>query len=131
MRRGTHRLLAVCFVFLSAAPALAAVRYNGKALRDPFTDPNAVVAKVDSDQTMQTAFKTLKLQGILYSAENPRAIVNGKIVAIGGDVAGQAKVTAIHRDSVVLSANGKTYTLNETIRKTSDDTDSKIPPTVK
>ena len=129
MRRSVRGALAIGFLLLTATSALAAVKYNGKSLRDPFTDPAALAVKADTDETMQSILKSLKLQGILYSMENPRAIVNGKIVAIGDEISGgQAKVAAINRSSVVLSSNGKTYTLNETIRKTSNDTESKTPP---
>ena len=114
-----------CFFVFAASPAFAAVHYNGKALRDPFTDPTIVnVPKTDPDQ-MQNDYKSLHLQGILYSLENPRAIVNGNILGVGDKAIGESTVAAINKDNVVLSANGKTFILKETMRKTSDDTESK------
>ena len=54
---------------------------------------------------------TLKLSGILYSAENPIAIINGGPVKVGQKISG-ATVKVIERDKVILDRQGKEQTLS-------------------
>ena len=131
MNRWTCRWLAMtcCLFCLGSLPVFAAVQYSAKDRRDPFTDPAAShPPKADPEQA-GSVLKTLKLQGILYNAGNPRAIINSKIVAIGDTIAGKAKVTSINKEGVELTlSNGKPYFLKETLRKKSDDTTPKKAP---
>ncbi len=50
------------------------------------------------------------LNGIMYIRERPRAIINGDVVEVGESV-GEAKVTAINKDSVLLNYNDREITL--------------------
>jgi len=50
------------------------------------------------------------VKGIIYHAENPSAIVRGKVVHEGETVDGY-KVVKIHRDKVILERNGKYKTI--------------------
>ena len=52
--------------------------------------------------------KDASLTGILYTDDNPLAIVDGKIVG-EGDVVGDAKVFKIHRDNVEFERSGKRW----------------------
>ena len=123
-------LLVGCCLTGFLVSAYANVRYTGKTFRDPFTDPGTDTAKKDAAR-LETSYESLKLQGILYDVGNPRAIVNGKIVAVGDIVTGQAMVSAINKDEVILEANGKKYVLKQNVRKTTDDTEPKKTPIIK
>ena len=48
----------------------------------------------------------LKVQGIFYTAKNPAAVINTKMVHVGDQV-GDAKVIAIDKDSVTLESDGR------------------------
>jgi len=48
----------------------------------------------------------LKVQGIFYTAKNPAAVINSKMVHVGDQV-GDAKVIAIDKDSVTLESDGR------------------------
>ena len=52
-----------------------------------------------------------KLQGILYAASRPCAIVSGKTVFVG-DPVGELRVTAISKDSVTLQSETETNVLS-------------------
>jgi hypothetical protein len=52
-----------------------------------------------------------KLQGILYAATRPCAIVSGKTVFVG-DPVGELRVTAISKDSVTLQSETETNVLS-------------------
>ena len=74
---------------------------------DPFRlkpTPNAVV--VSSKPTS----RGLILSGILYSTDNPVAIINGSPIRIGQEING-AKVIEIEKDKVILERQGKKQSL--------------------
>jgi len=52
--------------------------------------------------------RDVSLTGIIYSEDNPMAIVNSKIVN-EGDVVGEVKVVKIHKDSVELERSGRRW----------------------
>lgn len=52
----------------------------------------------------------LALNGIMYLAERPQAIINDSVVMVG-DTVGGAKVTRINNSSVLLNYNGLEMTL--------------------
>ena len=52
-----------------------------------------------------------KLQGILFAASRPWAIVNGKTVFVGDQI-GEFRVTAISKDSVTLQSETATNVLS-------------------
>ncbi|MBI2094574.1 MAG: hypothetical protein HYT89_00190 [Candidatus Omnitrophica bacterium] len=85
-------LFLVVFSAAAAIPA-AAVEYLGKAYRDPFglTPGTGRIAK--------GPVSGLKAQGIVWNTENPRAIVNNKMVKIGSKI-GSAVVTGIDKKGV-------------------------------
>lgn len=93
------RPLVIASVLLWAACGTAeAVTYTGRSLRDPFRGP----AKAQAAKAKETA-KTpaLQLQGLLWNAVPPKAIVSGKVVEVGDTVAG-AEVLRIEREGVAL-----------------------------
>lgn len=114
-------LLIGAVILLSTTGLFAEVSYKGNGLRDPFVDPaGAFSAVVAPDPGIENAVKALKLQGVMYSTDNPRAFISGKIYSIGDEI-GALKVANIEREGVKLSAGGKEYVLKQTPRKTSDD----------
>ena len=123
-------LAGLCLMVLEGtAPVFAEVHYEGKGLRDPFTDPlDLTPTKKDTmDYDIQGAVSSLKLQGVLYGTQHPRAIINGKIYAIG-DRLGAWKVTRVEKDNVVFSVSGKDYILKTTPRKMNHDFEPQDAP---
>ena len=78
-------------------------------LRDPMQF-KAPPPPPDTNDT-QTVTKTqeIEIKGILYSKENPSAIIGTEIVYEGDTVSG-AKVVKINENSVEFEMNGKTWT---------------------
>jgi hypothetical protein len=54
----------------------------------------------------------LTLDGIVYTEQNPVAMINGEVVPVGGTI-GKARVTRITPDLVVLERDGKTIELRQ------------------
>ncbi len=54
----------------------------------------------------------LTLDGIVYTEQNPVAMINGEVVPVGG-IIGKARVTRITPDLVVLEQDGKTIELRQ------------------
>lgn len=67
----------------------------------PVTKPATPSAVASNDGA-----KELKLQGIFFSAEDPSAIINGKLVR-NSDRIGAVKIEAIRPDSVVIESQGQ------------------------
>ena len=123
-------LVGSCWTFfLATTPVFAAVSYEGKGLRDPFVSLSAEISRPKSspDSYAEDLVGSLKLQGVLYDTAHPRAIISGKIYALG-DTLGVWKVTGIEQGQVIFSANGKDYALKQTTRKMSDDHNTKNTP---
>ncbi len=83
-----------------------------EALRQRALAKAAALAKRAENVSQATLRQpiALKLQGILWEAAQPRAIVNRKIVAVG-DTIQDAQVTAIDKEGVTVSFNGQEYRL--------------------
>lgn len=111
----------VAEALLSGNGLLAAeVRYTGANLRDPFVEQAAVQPQEDV-ASVDKKIGLLSLEGILFDVDHPRAIISGRIFQEGSEVGPGAKVVRINKDSVILDVLGKSYTIKQTIRKTSDD----------
>ena len=104
------------------SPYSVEVHYTGGDLRDPFLD-QAATQTTDDTEGVEKAIKRLKLQGILFSPENPRAIISGSIYQEGSKIGTTGKVLRIEKDGVTLDVRGKEYFIKQTMRKTSDDYD--------
>jgi len=70
-------------------------------LRDPMQYGSITAAQSDSGG--------IQLRGIVYSEDDPSAVINGKIVRQGDKVLG-ATVTKINKNSVEFELEGKTWT---------------------
>ena len=74
--------------------------------KDPFrVDPKAPITKILARDDVGWA-----LSGIIFSAKDPIAFINGKTVR-PGDIIDQAVVARIDKRSVTLTYNGRTLTL--------------------
>lgn len=82
-------------------------------LRDPMQAAPSVIAPVEPEtkETQQEEEKSgrLVVKGILYSEDNPSAIIDTQIVHIGDKIYG-ATVVKINRDSVEFEIDGKKET---------------------
>ena len=109
---------------LLAGDAAAEVSYKGASLRDPFTDSPEPVAVSAPMVDMKTLANSLQVTGISYSEENPRAIVNGKIVSVGDPVGKMGTLSHIERDGITVNVNGKDYFFKQTFKQTQGKMDN-------
>jgi hypothetical protein len=95
--------------------ASAAAAFSGKInwelpavipgnLRNPM-----VFGSAATSQNKETATSRPVVKGIVYSADNPCAVVGDRIVSVG-DTVGDAKVVKINPDSVEFTMGDKTWT---------------------
>ena len=118
-------LFLFCAVVLAAGQALAAetAQYTGKSLRDPFVDTTEV-RPPDETVSMQRSVSSMTVQGILYTAENPVAIIDGKIYRVGSRL-GAGQVVSIEKEGVTVSQNGKQFTIKQSRGKTNEPSQKK------
>ncbi|HIJ91764.1 MAG: hypothetical protein OEV91_11180 [Desulfobulbaceae bacterium] len=94
--------------------ASSAGQVPGKvAGRDPFRWSASVMARVTADEDMPAimeAFDDLKLQSVIWNAQKPQAIINGRLVGVGAGVDGVV-VEKIEKTHVIVSKNGYRHTL--------------------
>jgi len=98
-------------VWAAAAP----VEYTGATYRDPFKSqlPVKQPAKPDDkgpvkDEPVTVDFLTVT--GVVWDSEKPQAIINGKVVSIGGQVE-EAELVAINEAGVQVRYKGKLFVL--------------------
>jgi hypothetical protein len=98
----------------SPEKASAAVAFNGKidwelpaVIPDNLRNP-MVFGAVATGQNRETASRPV-VKGIVYSADNPCAVVGDRIVS-AGDTFGDIKVVKINPDSVEFAMGDKTWT---------------------
>ncbi len=72
-------------------------------------DPMQKVAAVGSSDEGFTGNETFLIRGIVYSEDNPSAVIDTKIV-YQGDIYKGAKIVKINIDSVEFEADGKSWT---------------------
>lgn len=78
----------------------------------PQTPPGTTKAVTDAERPAQDAApeSRLKLEGIFYDPVDPRAVVNGRTLKLGGTVEGFTLVV-VEEDRVVLEREGRRYEL--------------------
>ena len=107
-------LAALCGASVSAAAAT--VEYTGATNRDPFKSQLPAVkqsAKPDEKASVKDEPVTvdfLTVTGVVWDSEKPQAIINGKVVSIGGQVSG-AELVAINEAGVQVRDKGKLFVL--------------------
>jgi hypothetical protein len=85
----------------------AAGAVQGAAPAAAVSRPEPVAAPKPRKETGE-----LTLDGIVYTEQNPVAMINGEVVPVGGTI-GKARVTRITPDLVVLERDGKTIELRQ------------------
>jgi len=82
-----------------------------KTLRDPMQLNSLATAKakIEIPETGKPEIRRLIVKGVLYSEDNPAAVIGTQIVHEGDKISG-ATVVRINRDGVVLEMNGKRWT---------------------
>lgn len=90
---------ALC-LFVGAA---GAVEYSGQLYRDPF----GLAAATDSAKEKPVK-KEPTLEGIIWNAVKPQALIDGAIVKVG-DRVGDARVLEIRKDGVKMRDSDKEY----------------------
>jgi len=111
----------VCAVAGAAPPAksdfdpdLRLSRYDPVKQRDPFVPSGRAKAGSASGPGQAVGALDFRLEGILYQAKNPSAVVNGVLLTLNktvtlntGNGEVQVKAVEITRDRVVLEASGQ------------------------
>ena len=105
------RAAAWIFLMLAAGAAEAtAIEYTAMALRDPFESSAESGAETSSKK--RTELQGLKVDGIVWSEYEPRAIINGKIVKRGSRIGEHIEVIDIERHRIKVSYEGEELSLN-------------------
>ena len=121
--------LGACGVLLLAGTsAFAEVHYTSSGLRDPFVDPGQKTASEDNPDKADEALGKLPLNGILFSAENPRAIINNKIYAPDDKIGRKGKIVSIEKDRVRILSNGKEIVIKLTMGKNKNEAETREFP---
>lgn len=116
-------LLFVTFFFFSAFPAqAAAVTYTGAEGRDPFSSLLEQKKMIEDPNLEEKKLRSLVVQGLVASAANPRAIINGKIYRVGNDLLPGIKVTRIQKEGVFVMIGEKETLLSRAIQPTKGKT---------
>jgi len=76
--------------------------YDSHGRKDPFSLP---ILNTGNTADME-AIAGVKLEGIIWDADNPIAVINGKVVVVGNEISG-AKVLEINENEVIFDANGQ------------------------
>ncbi len=97
------------------------VEYTASDFKDPFRlfqapketkKVDVIVAPVNPPE--------LEVSGLVWGAENPQAIVNGKVVKVG-DTLEDARIDSIGKGGIVIEFSGKKFTLPVTTKISSND----------
>ena len=103
MRRAVRSALLVWAVLCAIAGPVGAVEYSGQLYRDPFglaTQTNTAKEKPKA--------KEPTLEGIIWNAAKPQALIDGHIVKVGDKVGG-AQVIDIKKDGVKMRDSEKEF----------------------
>jgi len=116
------RRFLTCFLMFNAvffAAGAEEVRYTGASFRDPFAGR---VQEKPADESVKTEqrLKTMSIQGILLSENNPRAIIGGKIYHVGSAL-DSGKISRIDKEGVAVTLNGKEIIIEQKIRKPANE----------
>ena len=101
----TWKVSLTLLLLFAVLPADAIAETSFSDLPDPTRPLGTTAAPVKKDFA-----RGLKVQSILHSRNRKSAVINGYIKYIGSHVNG-GRIIDIRHDSVVISHNGKLYTL--------------------
>ncbi len=107
----------ISFFITAVIPALAAeVTYTGAAGRDPFALSVERRKAVEDIGAIEKSLRSLAVQGIVASASNPRAIINGKIYRIGNELLPGVRLTRIAKEGVYVTSGEKETLISRSIQ---------------
>lgn len=90
-----------------------ATSYNADGYRDPFMPQIKKEEKkkesVDSYAGTEVALPDFVIQGMVWSSDNPQAIIDGQVLRIGDEIKG-AKILSISKEGVKFLFRGKIFT---------------------
>jgi len=94
------------------------VKYNSAGLRDPFVDlfQKSMVQQNDQitpgmgKQNLMPNLETLKVQGVIWGGKFPQAIINHKVLSVGGLIDG-FEIVSIEKSVITLNFNGRIVNL--------------------
>lgn len=94
------------------SPQAEAVQYTGYSLKDPFHEESYKGEEghgvVKTKEGVQSS--SFVLEGVVWNSKRPQAIMNGKIVELGGKI-GDAEITAIDKKGVKIRTRGQEFYL--------------------
>jgi hypothetical protein len=111
--------------------AVKEVTYTSEYLRDPFKSPFEIEAEAYKPESkpevgpspvlepvkpIKTVLPGLDVQGIIWGAEIPRAIINDRVVTVG-EVVAEAEVLDIRKEGVYILYQGGQYIVRPAIAK--------------
>ena len=102
MRAVWPGLLVWAMLCTMAGPA-GAVEYSGQLYRDPFG-----LASGAHEVQEKPKKKELSLEGIIWNAAKPQALIDGNLVKVG-DKIGNAQVVEIKKDGVKMRDSEKEF----------------------
>jgi len=101
---GLFCMIGLGFFFLRSE-AQAAVEYTGRSFGDPFDSGETTGAPLDADKGA-AEISSMSLEGLVWGAKYPQAIINGQVVTLGSTVEG-FEVVAIDKTGVQLRTGGR------------------------
>lgn len=93
------------------------VEYKSGKLRDPFRtylikeEPKPASQENIDLPKPEFDFSKLKVQGIIWGVKTPQAIINDRVLTIGGLIEG-AEILSIEKKGITLSFNGAIFDLS-------------------
>lgn len=111
---------------VSAAPAASiykrkVFKYDGDMFRDPFANPfTPVKDEVKESVAKEIKLPVLNVQGLMWGANYPSAIINDKVVKVG-DVIEGATIIDINSKQVLVKYQEKSFQLPAPALEVKDD----------
>ncbi|MFA5004802.1 MAG: general secretion pathway protein GspB [Candidatus Omnitrophota bacterium] len=91
------------------------VEYTAASFKDPFRlfKPAKEIKNI---QVVEIPVNPpeLRVSGLVWGAENPQAVVNGKVVKVG-DIIEEARIESIGKGGIVIEFSGKKFTIPVTM----------------
>lgn len=88
-------------------------RAESEGIRDPFkgldqtTSEGTAMLPVESQEPLPD----LTVQGIVWGARFPQAVINNKVVKVGDTIEGNVKVVNIDKEGIIVIFHGRQYNL--------------------
>lgn len=96
------------------SPVIPKIEYKAEGLRDPFQTylkEEKETERSDRDRAVATTPPPLTIQGIIWGAKFPQAIINNKVVKVGDTIEG-ARILDIGKDGIKVFYNNRQFDLS-------------------